>query len=170
MMQQSSTRSIHRLAFVMSLLSMTLSIAGQCSKSGTQTVIQGAGIPTGYEVTAIREDRLMNRSWAVLISCEHPGYPAALLPLNDSLSSKPLHKAAQPVIHAGEAIVLFRRANSLHMELAAIAEESGAIGSRIRVHLQPLVHGGPNAETAFSAAPPTLRGLVRGPHQVELEP
>jgi hypothetical protein len=75
-----------------------------------------------------------------------------------------------PVIHAGDVVRIRRQDAMLHINLTGIAEENGAIGKPIRVHLlHQLTNGFNGAPTGFSGNSRPLMAVIRGPHEVEIE-
>ena len=70
----------------------------------------------------------------------------------------------QPVVHARDRVLLWREERNLRLQLAAVAEQSGAVGESIRVRIPGASWGG-----GMQADQP-VRGIVRGPAEVEMEP
>jgi flagella basal body P-ring formation protein FlgA len=64
------------------------------------------------------------------------------------------------VVHAGDLVQAWRQEPNLRIELAGRAEESGMIGSHVRVRV---LHSGFD-----SGQPLTVTGIVRGPGNVEI--
>jgi hypothetical protein len=113
--------------------------------------------------TALHWDPILHQQWLTTTDCNHPERPAQArltttstpLPLSITQPNKPL------VVRAGDRISLWSVESNTRMELSAIAEESGALGASIRVRLQ---------SAASNESSPELRGIVRGPANVELRP
>jgi len=63
-------------------------------------------------------------------------------------------------VHAGEIVQAWQQGPTLRLEVAGRAEESGIIGSRIRIRV---LHAG-----FESGQPLTVTGIVRGPRNVEI--
>jgi hypothetical protein len=125
----------------------------------------------GYRVERIQSDPVLRQTWAMVIRCDHPEWPAVALPLRDS--SLPLrlreHESAKNipasvVIRAGEIVRLWRQETSLRIEVAGISEGNGALGDHIKVRLlrRNTVDGQSIEEQ--------LSGIVRGPSDVEMKP
>ncbi|HEY0263723.1 MAG TPA: hypothetical protein VGC07_04300 [Granulicella sp.] len=129
----------------------------------------GAGTAQGYRVVGVRRDPLLRQGWAVVASCDHPEQSPLLLKIG---SAEPVLRQVEstiqnmpPMIRAGEVVRLWRRESYVHIEMIATAEESGAVGSKIRLRL-PVSQGldGQVGQSQFAI------GVVRGPADVELEP
>ncbi|HEY8996828.1 MAG TPA: hypothetical protein VIM60_02955, partial [Edaphobacter sp.] len=73
-----------------------------------------------------------------------------------------------PVIHAGEVVRIRQQDAHLWMEITGVAEESGAIGGRVRVHMLNPLKGTPSLQDGWGVRPKTLLAVVRGPHDVEI--
>lgn len=120
---------------------------------------------SGYKVQSLHYDPVLNRQWAVIASCEHPGSPTFAVPLNSPIpnssgAASVLHDAAPAVVHAGEVIQAWQQGANLRIEVAGRAEESGAIGSRIRIRVL--------RTEPESGEPLTVTGIVRGRGNVEI--
>lgn len=126
----------------------------------------------GYRIAKVHLDPLLNRSWAMIASCGHPDRPwiAMLLPemkLHDALSSfdsRTDHSEPTPfpVVHSGDLVQLRGSGKNLRIEVAGKAEESGTVGSVVRVHM---------INSGFDIGrEQTLTGIVRGPGDVEIRP
>lgn len=122
--------------------------------------------PGGYRVKTVHWDPVLQRRWAVVNLCEHPEWPSFTLLLQDrGPSSREKH---QLIMHAGDVVRLRSQEEFLRIEMAAIAEESGAVGDTIRVRLQRPALADYGAETSSTSA--TVRAVVRGSHDVEMAP
>jgi hypothetical protein len=141
-------------------------------------------------------DPALKQLWAVVIDCRHPQWPAALEPIETTMETpmETLMKTTMgtpmettmgrtvatpaegvfrtpgaaavtaisgkgsPGLIAGEAVRLWKQATaspgSASIELSGVAVESAPLGGKVRVRA-----GDPGV---------VLRGLVRGPHSVEL--
>jgi hypothetical protein len=123
----------------------------------------------GYRVASVHWDPVMRESWARVVSCAHPERPGVLIRVEGGHSAAaPL--AAQreravntPVVRAGEIVQLWRQEPLLRIEVAGIAEQSGAMGERIHVRLLHRNDGNPADEAE-------LTGVVRGHAEVEMQP
>ena len=102
----------------------------------------------------------------MIVSCDHPEWPAFALPLEitSSLKAPPRISTKEipgtPVVHAGDIVQIWRHDTLLRIEVTGISEESGSLGKKIRVRLVQ----------SDSGVPQQLLGVVRGPSNVELEP
>jgi hypothetical protein len=67
-----------------------------------------------------------------------------------------------PVVRAGDVVRLWSREDAVRIELAAMAEENGGLGKTVRVRLMPRNTLGQQPEEQ-------LLGVVRGPHDVEMQ-
>jgi Chaperone for flagella basal body P-ring formation len=128
----------------------------------------------GYRVAKVHWDPLLNQRWAIIASCGHPDRPSIAMPLTDlapqtevsplgnHVGSSPWMQSPFPIIHAGDLVQLQIQNNDIRIEVAGRAEENGAIGNKVRVRL---LHTGFDTNQEQ-----TLRGIVRGPGHVEIEP
>jgi flagella basal body P-ring formation protein FlgA len=108
----------------------------------------------------------------MVASCGHPERPliAMLLPeqrLHTS-SSSTINQAANrpsnpfPIVHAGDLVQILAQEKNLRMEIAGKAEESGVLGSKVRVR---------SLNSAFDIGhEQTFVGIVRGPGKIEILP
>jgi hypothetical protein len=127
----------------------------------------------GFRVTSTRWDPILHQRWAQVASCAHPEWPTVELPAGISLQSNLPHQSSQqpsadsllpllPVVHAGDIVQLWSQEDDLRIEVAAIAEQSGALGQPVRVRLMQRATLGQQIEEQFN-------GVVRGPHDVEMQ-
>jgi hypothetical protein len=123
----------------------------------------------GYRVESVRWDPLLRQNWAVIGSCDHPGWPSMTrwidLPAPPTRISTPSYADAVPTVRAGDVVHLWKREHDAHIEMIAVAEENGAVGARVRLRLAKL-----RDADGEIARPQYLAGVVRGPADVELEP
>jgi hypothetical protein len=120
---------------------------------------------TGYRVRSMRYDTVLNQQWAVVANCGHPERPTIALPVgsirtNLLAATHDMNDARVAVVHAGEIVQAWQQGPTLRLEVAGRAEESGIIGSRIRIRV---LHAG-----FESGQPLTVTGIVRGPRNVEI--
>ena len=127
----------------------------------------GSGV---YQVKRIQSDPVLRNTWATVIRCDHPEWPAVALPLRDSILPLGLREKeraksipASVVIHAGVIVRLWRQEVSWRIEAAGISEENGKLGDIIRVRLLRRDTDDQSIEEQFS-------GIVRGPSDVEMKP
>ena len=108
-------------------------------------------------------DAALKRSWAVMIDCRHPNWPAQAVevPSREAEAASMSAHAIQArssrldaaVIASGSRVELWQDGDA-SIRLTGVALESGKVGQSIRVR----------AGLGFKF----LRGIVRGPHSVEL--
>jgi hypothetical protein len=121
---------------------------------------------SGYRLSRIQSDPALGKRWAMIVSCDHPDWPAFAFPLEigSPLKAPPRISAQEipgtPVVHAGDVVRLWRYDRLLLIEVTGISEENGSLGKKIRVRLVQ----------RDSGVPQQLLGVVRGPSNVEIEP
>jgi flagellar basal body P-ring formation chaperone FlgA len=124
----------------------------------------------GYRVERIQSDPVLRQTWAMVLRCDHPEWPAVAVPLRDS--SLPLRVRVQEgaknipqsvVIRAGEIVRVWRQETSLRIEVAGISEGNGGLGDLIKVRLMRRNTDDQSIDEQFS-------GIVRGPSDVEMKP
>lgn len=127
----------------------------------------------GFRVTSTRWDPILHQRWAQVASCEHPEWPTVELLAASSLQTAPPSQQTQqagtdslqqllPMVHAGDIVQLWSQEDVLRIEVAAIAEQSGALNQPVRVRLMQRATLGQQTEEQFV-------GIVRGPHDVEMQ-
>lgn len=123
----------------------------------------------GYRVQSIRYDPVLDRHWAVITICGHPERPTFAVPVDSPASDRSesisrgktgIRDQKATVVHAGDLVQAWQQAPNLRIEVAGRAEESGIIGSHVRVRV---LHSG-----FESGQPLTVTGIVRGPGNVEI--
>jgi len=133
---------------------------------------QSAADKAGFRVISMHWDAVLRRRWALVGVCDHPDWPAMVMPMSDlesephTTQSQEVHQEAlraEPVVRAGDAVQLWSRQGDLRIEAAAIAEQSGGLGQVVRVRLMQRKTLGQQVEEEFS-------GIVRGPRDVEMQP
>jgi hypothetical protein len=123
----------------------------------------------GYRVQSMRYDPVLDRQWAVIAICGHPERPTFAVAV-DSAATDRSERASRgnavirdqkaAVVHAGDLVQAWQQQPNLRIEVAGRAEESGIIGSHVRIRM---LHSG------FESGPPlTVTGIVRGPGNVEI--
>lgn len=126
----------------------------------------------GYRITAIRRDRLLHQRWAMVASCGHPERPLIVMPLPEQKMGAALASRSNPadnprsdpfpIVHSGDLVQLLAREKTLRMEIAGRAEQSGALGAKVRVRL---------LRSWFDIGrEQTFVGIVRGPGKIEIQP
>jgi hypothetical protein len=155
------------LPFTILMICATGTVTAQLDPCSVGAGYESAPSKAGYRVASIRWDPLLHQCWAKLVSCSHPEQPAVeiLMPLPEqhtAPATMPPTASLSPVVHAGDLVRLWSEDGNLLIETSGIAEASGATGSTIRVRL---LH--PNLEGQQQEQ--TLRGIVRGPRDVEMQ-
>src|SRR5271156_734656 len=92
----------------------------------------------GYRVTGVQLDPVLGQRWAMIDSCEHPEWPAFVLPMKGKgpLITTQEHYSAEavravPLIRAGDIVRLWKQENFLRIEIVGVSEESGGLGKTI---------------------------------------
>jgi hypothetical protein len=124
----------------------------------------------GYRVAKIQSDPVLRQTWAMIIHCGHPGWPAVALPLGNSILPIRLREqesakriSASVVIRAGDIVRLWRQDSSLRIEVTGISEGSGGLGDLVKVRLL-------RRNTDDQSIAEQFSGIVRGPSDVEMKP
>jgi hypothetical protein len=124
-----------------------------------------------YRLEFVRRDPLLGETWGIFSSCFHPEQPRHILrlPSSDAMSNN-IRAASVLIVHAGDMLELRSGEQNVAMQLVAIAEEAGAVGQRVRVHLlRP--KGVPPAESRIDTGwGMKLSAIVLGPHEAEVRP
>ena len=146
-------------------------ISSACASTPSEAVNAGSRQmdgQAGYRIAAVRADPLLHQRWATVVRCDHPELPSFIvfLPAQEQESALPVAAQTQlrvlpPAIKAGDSVRLWSRSSTLQIEVSGVAEESGAIGSRIRVRV---AHAGLDGQMTGR----TIAGVVRGPAMVEI--
>jgi hypothetical protein len=108
-------------------------------------------------------DAAVKRSWAVMIDCRHPEWPAEMVEVQPStVRTKQILRSEVPTLRpqltspsvaSGSHVDLWRN-GEVNIRLSGVATEAALFGEPIRVRV--------DVSGVF------LRGIVRGPHSVEL--
>jgi hypothetical protein len=123
----------------------------------------------GYRVQSMRYDPVLDRQWAVIAICGHPERPTFSVPVDSPAADRSenalrgkavIRDQRAAVVHAGDLVQAWQQEPNLRIEVAGRAEESGIIGSHVRVRV---LHSG-----FESGQPLTVTGIVRGPGNVEI--
>lgn len=119
----------------------------------------------GYRVRSMRYDPVLERQWAVVASCGHPERPTFAMPVDSPVANSVGATSAMPharvsAVRAGDLVQAWQQEPNLRIEIAGRAEESGAVGNRVRIRI---LHSG-----FESGQPRTVIGIVRGPGNVEI--
>lgn len=142
------------------------SAAASVSSGGTLSTVASGG----YRVASVRLDPFLHQHWALVVSCEHPEWPAIEMPLPTMQTQRTVLresaslvvKSGPPIVHAGDTVELWSRQGDLRIEMAAVAEQNGGLGETVRVRLMSRQTLGAQTEKEFIA-------VVRGPRSVEME-
>lgn len=123
----------------------------------------------GYRVQSMRYDPVLDRQWAIIASCGHPERPTFAVAVDSPVATSSgatlhghlaLQDRRAAVVHAGEVVQAWQQEPNLRLEVVVRAEESGGIGSHVRIRV---LHSG-----FESGQPRTVIGIVRGPGNVEI--
>jgi len=127
----------------------------------------------GWLLREVHWDPVLRQAWAIFADPAHPERPSVAVPAEaaDQAAARGRAEAAAlttvarlPVVHVGDRVRLWREEKNLRLELAAVAEENGAVGDSIRLSIAGAAwEGGPAGQQA-------VRGVVRGAAEVEMEP
>jgi hypothetical protein len=134
-------------------------------------VTEPAALPLYFSVagcsrkTGTRWDPILQQNWVTTRSCDHPERPMfAHRTSEEKKDSMPteeeMRRATVPVVHAGDTVRLWKLEDHLRIEVVAICEESGVLGSRVRVR--------PARASFGELQERQLTGVVRGPADVEM--
>jgi hypothetical protein len=180
---KNSTRLLEQIGiiyfFALQGVSMSGSVQATCystPRSAVDALAVNSSISVdpknvGYRVSRIESDPVLRTSWAMIVSCDHPEWPAFALSTNatksmltpqESEHSLAASVKAMPIVRAGEVVRLWRQENFLRIEVAGVSEESGGLGKTIRVRLLRI-------GTDDQSIPEQFSGVVRGPSDVEME-
>ena len=127
----------------------------------------------GYRVTRMHRDVVLGTRWASVERCGHPEMPGLTLQASGvgttaerteqtRVANAAVRIAGPKVIRPGETVRLWRQETNVRMEMAAVSDESGAAGDRIRMRVT--VQGESGVDNVRY-----VYGLVRGPADVEME-
>jgi hypothetical protein len=127
----------------------------------------------GFRVQSLRWDPVLRQRWALVVSCAHPEWPAieivsqisdgATLPSGETAQGRANSLVPLlPVMRAGDEVQLWSQEGDLRIEVAALAEQNGSLGKTIRLRLM-------RRETLGSQVQEQFYGIVRGPHNVEMQ-
>ena len=146
--------------------------AGPCASTPARAVKAYEGgvavedVVDGFRVTGVRSDSVLGVTWVHLGRCGHPEWPGTSLSIRASgvgnaAASGRAQIAGVKVVRAGDTVRLWRNETNLRMEMAAVSEEGGEVGARIRLRVGNSQADGETVRYVF--------GLVRGPADVEME-
>ncbi len=168
-------------AAMLGLLSIGGTVAAQASCAKTPvgavraaaqgTLVSPAPGDNGYRVASVRWDPVLKQRWASIVVCKHPEWPAFTLSAGSPGPASPqqVSQAAAEdhenlaVVHAGDVVHLWRNEDMMRIEVTGVAEQSGSMGSAVRVRLLRRNTDDQSIEEQFN-------GIVRGPANVEMQP
>jgi len=151
------------ILLVASICLLSLAASGSACKQVTKISASSSLVGDSLVVDHYVFDAPLKRNWAIMIDCTHPNWPAQAIEV-PSMEGEGLRMTARathsdalllpaPVIVSGSPVELWRDGEA-SIRLAGVALESGVVGQSIRVRA--------GLGLKF------LRGIVRGPHSVEL--
>jgi hypothetical protein len=122
-----------------------------------------AACASAQSAAVIRVDPILHQRWAITSDCDQPTHPAQAKPLTLPAAEpvRTTRRTAPVTVHAGDRVRVWTRQPNLTIEISGVAEESGAIGSLIRIRLAQL-----SAEQSTTQ----IAGIVRGLDDVEMQP
>jgi hypothetical protein len=124
----------------------------------------------GFRVETVRWDPFLGHGWAVIQSCEHRERPSFTVrtefatPLVSRRADRVVRaEVVLAIVRTGDLVRFWRRENNAQIEMIATSEESGVVGTRVRVKLST-----PRDADGQPGQPLYLAGVVRGPADVEM--
>ena len=162
---------------LLSLICLTRTTLAVCYKTPTDAIAEDVtntfypiSENDGYRLAKIKSDLVLKQTWAMVIPCGHPGWPAVAVPLQTTTLPVRLREQESAkespgslVVRAGDTVELWRQERSLRIEVAGISEGNARLGDLVKVRLLRV-----NADEQPLATP--LYGIVRGPASVEMKP
>ena len=119
---------------------------GASSVLGCETGISAVANRTEARAMRIIEDPATHRRWVLERNSDHPAGPGLLIPVRGdgsccfcSIEETPSRRTGfqiQPIVHAGDALVLVEDARNWHAEMEAVALSYGSPGDSIMVRLR----------------------------------
>jgi hypothetical protein len=136
----------------------------QAASTSAPPRVEAAPSSRGYRLEGMRWDPLLEQRWAIVSSCSRPDLPLQMVPVRrGSLVSNASANIFPAVIHAGDVVLVRSQEQFIRIEFTGVADESGPMGSRVRVHLLRS-----STQQMTDTANGTLIAVVRGPHEVEV--
>jgi hypothetical protein len=127
----------------------------------------------GWVLREVHWDPILRHAWQVFADPAHPERPTVAVladgPQQELARGAAAERsravaAAVPVVRVGDRVVLWSTEKNIRLQLAAVAEENGAIGDHIRLRIPGAAwDNGPNSQQP-------VRGVVRSAADVEMEP
>jgi hypothetical protein len=127
----------------------------------------------GWVLREVHWDPILRHAWEVFADPAHPERPTIAVLAGGAEQERArgvaeAHvravAAAVPVVRIGDRVVLWSTEQNLRLQLAAVAEQNGAIGDHIRLSIPGAAWEG------GSAGSEAVHGVVRGVADVEMEP
>ncbi|HEX4652174.1 MAG TPA: flagella basal body P-ring formation protein FlgA [Granulicella sp.] len=127
----------------------------------------------GWVLREVHWDPILRHAWEVFADPAHPERPTVAV-LADGAQQELARGAAEersraiaaavPVVRIGDRVMLWSTEKNLRLQLAAVAEENGALGDHIRLRIPGAAwDNGANSQQS-------VRGVVRSATDVEMEP
>jgi len=127
----------------------------------------------GWVLRGVHWDPILRNAWEVFADPAHPERPTVAV-LADGPRQELARSAAEeharavaaavPVVRIGDRVVLWSTEKNIRLQLAAVAEENGALGAHIRLRIPGAAwDNGSNSQQS-------VRGVVRSATDVEMEP
>jgi hypothetical protein len=161
---------LHGICITNTALAVCYRTPADAIAANLETSSHSISVGGGYRVSKIQSDPVLNRSWAMVIPCDHPEWPAFALPLHNSISPAQLKVQADAtkilapvVVRAGDIVRLWRQESSLRIEVAGTSEGNGGLGDLVKVRLL-------RRNTDDQSITEQFSGIVRGPFDVEMKP
>jgi hypothetical protein len=167
---RSSSFLLHGICFTSTAFAVCYRTPADAIAANLKTSSFSMSEDGGYRVAKIQSDPVLSQSWAMIIPCDHPGWPAVALPLRNPILPAQFRaqeggtKALAPVVvRAGDIVRLWRQESSLRLEVAGTSEGNGRLGDLIKVRLL-------RRNTDDQSITEQFSGIVRGPFDVEMKP
>ena len=124
---------------------------------------------TGFRLEDLRRDRMLNKRWAMVRSCDHPERPLVAVELGTAEESAGTTRQtvaaayAAPVVRAGARVRVRGADGSLWFETTGVAQSNAAVGQAVGVRLD-------NAMSGDGSVVRVLTAIVRSADVLEWEP
>jgi Chaperone for flagella basal body P-ring formation len=171
------------VSLFLSLFLPVLAAVGE-GPAGTVAALRTSLAVQGLVLREVRWDPVLACAWEIFADPVHPERPEVAVPAlpGEQVAARAtaaalveaavavtvearvqMAAAAVPVVHRGDRVTLWSVETNLRLQLAAVAEENGAVGERIRLSI-------PGAGWGGDGAAQPVRGVVRCAGEVEMEP
>jgi len=160
------------LKFILQALLITVAFAASSQAAeGTDHCMTDAAKEAGGSnaQSLVHWDPVLKRRWAVVEDCGLTDGNKKLLLLEGQAVLPNSVATPFPVVHRGDVVRITKQDAVTRMDLTGIAEESGALGGRVRVHVLYPTKANVDSQSAWGVRPTTLLTTVLGPHQVEMK-